>query len=108
MKKFMPFLVVLCLTACSTPTLKEGASVSTNSSEVTKECRQIGLVSGESGGAFGGTIGKSELQQYALNDLKNRAAQQGATHVVLSGGDLSGGLWSPTSGMMNGLAYKCP
>ena len=101
-------IVVLTLTACSTPSLNQGSKVSINIGEISKECAALGTVSGKGGGAFGGTISDEDLQTYAMNDMRNKAASMGATHVIPHGGGLSGGVWSSTTGSVTGTAYKCP
>lgn len=109
MYKRLTVIGVLSLVfGCATAGLEAGKHVSLNPAELTKECKELGFVSGKGGGAFGGMISDADLQRYAMNDMRNKAAAMGATHVVPSNGGTSGGLWASTQGNISGTAYKCP
>jgi hypothetical protein len=70
-------------------------------------CQVVGDVSG-SANVEGE---KEQAMQEARNDVRNRAAAQGATHVELqtSNGEVLGGVWGPRYQVaLMGVAYRCP
>ena len=50
-------------------------------------CTSVGPVSGEGGGFGGAWLDNKTLETYATNDLLKQAADQGATHVFITGTD---------------------
>lgn len=99
---------------CSTASLSnEGSSVEVIMSLDRKDCKNLGPVFGKGGGSFGGTwISDEKLMEYASNDLRNKAASKGATHVVIHNhqvGMTSGRDGGSTSTVtQQGIAYQCP
>lgn len=78
-----------------------------------KDCKNLGPVYGKGGGSFGGGwIPDEKLMEYATNDLRNKAAAKGATHVVTQThqmGQTSGQYGGTTStATQQGVAYACP
>ena len=77
------------LLSCSTAELSpEGAKVAMSNSSPAEEgydpagCRSLGPLIGKGGGAFGGgLISNDTLVEYAMNDLRNKAAELGANYV---------------------------
>ncbi|MBW1809800.1 MAG: DUF4156 domain-containing protein [Deltaproteobacteria bacterium] len=77
------------------------------------DCKNLGPVFGKGGGVFGGAwIPDEELMEYASNDMRNKAAAKGATHLVFSSHQMghSGGRYGGTTSTstISGVAYKCP
>ena len=75
-------------------------------------CRSLGMVIGQGGGSFGGGwISNDSLVEYALNDLRNKAAQMGANYVHHQApqfgvsGDKNGTTTSTAT--VTGTAYNC-
>jgi len=100
--------VALISFACARAELKEGTAVSLNQAEVTKECKELGIIYGKGGGMMGGAISDEDLMRYATNDLRNKAAEMGATHLVMNGPSVGGGLTHSTTANVSGVAFKCP
>jgi hypothetical protein len=81
--------MAVALLACSRAELSsKGAQVITSQSAPIdsgydpKTCKHLGIVIGNGGGAFGGGYMSNEsLVEYALNDLRNKAANLGANFV---------------------------
>ena len=102
-------VVILLLFGCATEELShEGQDVSLNASAITKQCKEVGEVYGKGGGVLGGTISDEKLRTYALNNMRNKAAKLGATHILVHGNQLGGGLWSNTNAQISGTAFRCP
>ena len=107
-------LVVVLQTGCSTAKLSAGGgSVEMVQHMDRKDCTNLGPVFGKGGGSFGGAwISDEKLMEYATNDLRNKAAEKGATHVVFSThqmGQTNGQYGGSTStATLTGIAYKCP
>jgi hypothetical protein len=107
----------LCLAltgaGCATAALSERGAMVEMTGEVDKGCKNLGPIIGKGGGSFGGAwISDEDLIEYAMNDLRNKAAERGATHVVFSGhemGNTSGSNGGTTStATISGIAYWCP
>lgn len=102
------------LSGCSTAALSTwGGAVEVVSAIDRKDCKNLGPIMGKGGGAFGGAwISDEHLVEYATNDLRNKAAAKGATHVVMSThqmGQASGQYGGATStATISGIAYQCP
>ena len=73
-----------------------------------QHCRLIGTVVGQGGGGGGGWVGNASLIQYAMNDLRNKAAAMGATHVVTGNPTFGTREGTTTSATVTGTAYRCP
>jgi hypothetical protein len=109
----------LLMAGCSsTPLMPQAASimVSPNPS-VPQGCKYLGQVIGNQGNFFTGSYTSNKnLEQGAINDLKNQASQLGANYVQLitdragnTGGMNAGtGGLSETNVTYTGNAYKCP
>jgi len=98
------------VSACATTQLHHGGTkVQVVDAQRVATCRLVGPVSGSGGGSFGGAwVSNSKLMEYAMNDLRNEAAERGATHVVVSNTNMaanSGG--STTTAVITGNAYHC-
>ncbi|MDF2940575.1 MAG: Cytochrome c type biosis protein CycH [Gammaproteobacteria bacterium] len=115
----------LLLVGCqSTPLTPQAASimVSPNPS-VPQGCKYLGQVIGNQGNFFtGGFTSNKNLEQGAINDMKNQASQLGANYIQMitdragvtgSGSmDMNSGFGSSSEQETNvtytGNAYKCP
>ncbi len=100
---------------CSTAELsKMGGKVEmVNEVPDKKKCKNLGPVYGKGGGSFGGGwISDEKLMEYASNDLRNKAAKKGATHVVTSTHQMgqTGSQYGSTTSTstFSGIAYRCP
>ncbi len=104
---------------CKTADLSNGgARVATSQSAPVdsgwdpKSCRAIGYLVGRGGGSFGGGfISNNDLIEYAMNDLRNQAAERGANFVqhdtpTLGVAGSSNGT-STTTATVSGTAYLC-
>lgn len=114
--------VAMCasvLVACKTATLSgEGAHVATAQSAPVdygwdpSSCKELGYVVGRGGGSFGGGwITNEQLISYAMNDLRNKAAELGANYVqhdtpTLGQSGSNGGTTTSTA-TVSGTAYSC-
>jgi hypothetical protein len=114
MKKLKLLLPLLILAGCSTAQITEtGTNVKlVEKAPENKSCNNLGPVFGKGGGAFGGAwISDQKLMEYASNDLRNKASQKGATHVVISSHQMGqtnskyGG--STSTATYSGIAYQC-
>lgn len=111
--KRLVVLALLFLVGCSTAKLSEqGANVEVVNEKPGKNCKNLGPVFGKGGGQFGGGwISDEKLMEYASNDLRNKAAAKGATHVLMKDhqmGNTSGRYGGTTStATFSGIAYKC-
>ncbi|KAB8040980.1 DUF4156 domain-containing protein [Silvanigrella paludirubra] len=115
LKKCLGTISVLALIqGCSTAKLSnEGSNIEVITALDRKDCKNLGPVFGKGGGVFGGTwISDESLMEYASNDLRNKAALKGATHVVVQNHQVgmstgkNGGSTSTVT--QQGIAYKCP
>lgn len=98
------------LSACSTAELNTaGARVAMVRAPVGTDCPPVGYFVGKGGGTFGGDLISNEsLIEYAMNDLRNKAAQKGATHVQVDPPQLGQGDGTTTTATVTGTGYKCP
>lgn len=112
MKKYIFALVCLSclLPSCKTASLSAtGASVAPTRDALPPQCTTLGLITGKGGGAFGGAyISNEDLIEYAMNDLRNKAADLGGTHVRHDPPQLGSGDGTTTSVTITGTAYACP
>ncbi len=113
MKKSLIVLVAFALAGCSTAKLSgSGERVEIVSQVDQKVCKNLGPVFGKGGGSFGGAwISDESLMEYASNDLRNKAGEKGATHVIASThqmGQTTGQYGGTTStATISGIAYRC-
>ena len=97
------------LAACSTPTLSShGAKVVATRNAPEKTCTAIKYIVGHGGGTFGGgMIANDDLVEYAMNDLRNKAAKVGADYVQHDPPQMGHGDGTTTTVTISGTAYKC-
>jgi hypothetical protein len=109
-------LVLVCLAAmsaplagCATEALSpEGAHVAITRNPPTPDCAPAGYLVGEGGGTFGGKwISNDSLIEYAMNDLRNKAAKLGANYVQSDPPTLGDGHGTTTTATITGTAYRC-
>jgi hypothetical protein len=77
-----------------------------------RSCRSLGYLVGRGGGSFGGGyISNERLVEYAMNDLRNQAAERGANYVQHDSPQLgtsgSNGSSTTTTATVSGTAYHC-
>jgi hypothetical protein len=105
------FLVVASMPvlACSTPSLSpDAAKVVASRRPPPPECETVKYIVGEGGGTFGGGWVKNEdLIEYAMNDLRNKAADIGANYVEHDPPQLGSGKGTTTTVTISGTAYRC-
>lgn len=101
--------VALFATGCSTPALSpQGASVAVSRNPAPATCTSVGYIVGEGGGTFGGGwVSNDDLVSYAMNDLRNKAANLGATYVQSDPPQLGSGKGTTTTVTITGTAYRC-
>jgi hypothetical protein len=103
----------LCLTvgvsACSTAGLSEsGAKVAAGRNAPPPGCSPLGYIVGKGGGTFGGSlISNEELIEYAMNDMRNKAAELGGNYVQHDPPTLGEGDGTTTTATITGTAYQC-
>lgn len=100
-------LLVLVVAGCSRPDLDTTARQVRVVQEPMSRCERLGTVRGESGGAGGIYISDAKLIEYAKNDLLNRAAKRGATHVLPKQPQLDALDGVTHRGIVEGTAYRC-
>jgi hypothetical protein len=95
--------------ACSTPALSpQAARVAVTRNPPPPSCSPLGYIVGEGGGTFGGAwISNDQLIEYAMNDLRNKAAEQGANYVQSDPPQLGNGKGTTTTATITGTAYRC-
>ncbi|HMR81202.1 MAG TPA: DUF4156 domain-containing protein [Polyangiaceae bacterium] len=107
--------MIVAFAACKRAELTEGGStvVTGQGGPPAPSCKPLGSVVGSGGGAFGGAyVSNESLMEYALNDLRNKAAKLGANYVTHGqpqlgvAGDQDS--TSNTSATVVGSAYNCP
>ncbi len=103
------FIALAGLTSCKTAGLSpEGSKVALVRSELPPDCTQVGYFVGKGGGTFGGgLVSNEDLIEYAMNDLRNKAAAKGATHVQTDPPQLGSGDGTTTSVTVTGTGYLC-
>jgi hypothetical protein len=94
---------------CSVPALSpEAARVAVSRNPPPSSCTSLGYLVGEGGGTFGGGwISNDQLIEYAMNDLRNKAARIGATYVQSDPPQLGSGKGTTTTATITGTAYRC-
>jgi len=101
-------LLTLALGACSTASLNTPGAKIVVTSEKPKGCKSLGLITGKGGGAFGGGYIKTDkLMEYALNDLRNKGAHKGATHLSQQSPQLGTSEGTTTTVTIVAEAFKC-
>jgi hypothetical protein len=95
--------------ACSTPALSpQAAHVAVARSAPPPSCTTVAYLVGEGGGTFGGKwIANDQLIEYAMNDLRNKAAARGANYVQSDPPQLGNGHGTTTTATITGTAYRC-
>ena len=103
-------LSLATLAGCKTAGLSsEGAQVAPTRDALPPQCETKGLVTGKGGGTFGGGfVSNEDLIEYAMNDLRNKASELGATHVRHDPPQLGQGDGTTSSVTITGTAYRCP
>ncbi|MGK3995839.1 DUF4156 domain-containing protein [Sorangium sp. So ce1024] len=106
------------LPACAAVELNPGAEkVIVTRQPAPQGCRFLGTVIGEQGGSFSGKFtSNANLQEGAVNDMKNKAHDLGGNYVVLentNAGNTISGDRDSISGQQTdvthmGNAYSCP
>lgn len=109
--------VVALLSACKTADLSGGgAKVATSQSApvdfgyVPSSCKSLGYLVGRGGGSFGGGLLTNEsLVEYAMNDLRNKAAERGANYIQHDTPQLGvpGDDGATSTATVSGTAYFC-
>ena len=94
-----------CKTAELTPA---GSQVAASRNPPAPGCQSVGYLTGKGGGAAGGYVSNEHLIEYALNDLRNQAAEHGANYVQHDPPGLGGTDGTTTSVTITGTAYRCP
>ena len=104
------FTIVALCTGCNTPDLSsEGAKVTVSPDAPRAECVELKYVVGRGGGTFGGEyVTNDDLIEYAMNDLRNQAAEMGANYVRHDPPTLGEGDGTTTTATVSGMAFKCP
>ena len=102
-------LVAALGTGCKTADLSPaGAEVAASRNAPPPGCTPVGYLTGKGGGTFGGDlISNEDLIEYALNDLRNKAAGVGANYVQHDPPGLGSGDGTTTSVTITGTAYRC-
>jgi len=108
---------LLFLAGCRTADLSgPGAQVATSPSApvdhgyVPSSCKSLGYIVGRGGGSFSGSFLTNEsLIEYAMNDLRNQAAELGANYVQHDTPQLGvpGGDGATSTATVSGTAYFC-
>jgi hypothetical protein len=106
---FLASLLFASISGCATASLSpEGANVAVARNPPAASCRSVGYLVGEGGGTFGGKwISNDDLIEYAMNDLRNKAAKIGATYVQSDPPQLGSGHGTTTTATITGTAYVC-
>jgi hypothetical protein len=113
---------IIALAGCSAiPLKKQAGSVLVSMHTPASDCQFLGQVHGQQGNFFTGDFTSNEnLENGAMNDLRNQAIDLGANYVSLitdrasstmSGysGQYGGGMSGDQTGVyLSGNAYKCP
>jgi hypothetical protein len=104
---------VFLIGACASVKLSEAGRNVKVVETIPSHCESLGLIAGEGGSSWtGGAYYKNAtLIEYAQNDLKNKAAELGATHIIIKTTNLGethgqyGG--TVTGANLTGTAYRC-
>jgi hypothetical protein len=113
------FVCAVCCLACQTAQLSTGgakvataASAPVDSGWDPASCKDLGYIVGRGGGSFGGGwITNEDLINYAMNDLRNKAAALGANYVQHDTPTLgvsgSKGSTTTSTATVSGTAFLC-
>jgi hypothetical protein len=95
---------------CSTEDLSDaGAKVVASRNAPPQDCEPLGFVVGHGGGTFGGAfISNNDLIEYAMNDLRNQAAERGGNYVQYDTPTMGDGDGTTTTATVSGTAFRCP
>jgi len=86
-----------------------GAQVVASRNAPDANCVEVKHLVGEGGGTFGGEfISNDDLIEYALNDLRNQAAEANANYIQTDPPTLGQGDGTTTTATISGTAYRCP
>jgi hypothetical protein len=86
-----------------------GATVTVSPDPPPAGCTEVEHLVGEGGGSFGGGyIPNHNLIDYAMNDLRNKAADAGANYVEYDPPTLGTDDGTTTTATVSGTAFKCP
>lgn len=101
---------LVALASCKTSDLSEGGQlVAPTRDPLPPQCVNVGLVTGTGGGTFGGSfVSNEQLVDYAMNDLRNKTAELGGTHVRHDPPTFGQGDGTTTTVTITGTAYRCP
>jgi hypothetical protein len=101
---------VMGATACKTSDLSPAAAnVAAGRSAAPTGCKPLKYLTGKGGGTFGGGfISNEDLIEYAMNDLRNQAAELGGNYIQHDPPQLGSGDGTTTSVTITGTAYQCP
>jgi len=96
--------------ACATSALSpKGAKVVVTRNAPGGDCTSLKYIVGRGGGTFGGGwIANDDLVDYAMNDLRNKAADVGANYVQHDPPQMGHGDGTTTTVTISGTAYRCP
>src|SRR6187402_2118126 len=102
-------VIGLGLAACGTyqELMPQAQTVTATTTRPAGPCESLGTLTGKGGGATGTYVTNESLIEYAVNDLRNQAADRGATHVVYSTPSMGGSEGTTASAMVIGEALKC-
>lgn len=102
---------MIALAGCHRPALTPaGAAVGVSTSAPPADCARVADVRGRAGGVIEGSIlglDESGLASYALNDLRNSAAEHNADFVYRSEPTFSSPYGHVTHAEYAGYAYRC-
>lgn len=103
-------LSLAALAGCATADLTEaGSKVAPTRDPLPDTCQNVGIVYGKGGGTFGGEmVSNEDLIEYATNDIRNKTAELGGTHVRHDPPQMGSGDGTTTTVTITGTAYKCP
>lgn len=105
-------LVVLAASsiACSVHTLDaEAEKVQVSQNPPPAGCTRLDFLTGHSGGPLGGAfVPNDDLIDWAMDDLRNQAAQRGATYVQYDTPQMGDSDGTTTTVTITGTAHRCP
>ena len=72
-------------------------------------CTSVKFIVGHGGGSFAGEwVANDDLVEYAMNDLRNQAADLGANYVQHDAPQMGDGDGTTSTATISGTAYRCP
>jgi hypothetical protein len=95
---------------CATASLsRQGAKVAATRNPPGPDCTALKYLVGKGGGTFGGDMVPNEdLVEYAMNDLRNKAAKLGADYIQHDPPMMGAGPKGVTTTVtISGTAYRC-